>query len=47
MSDARRLAQAIRPQAHVHFLEAPGAGHDEDSWAARLGEALVYLFGRR
>ncbi len=47
VSDARRLAQAIRPHAHVHFLEVPGAGHDEDSWAARLGEALVYLFGPR
>jgi enterochelin esterase-like enzyme len=46
VSDARRLAQLVRRQGHVRFVEAPGAGHNEDSWAARLGEALVYLFGR-
>lgn len=45
VEDARRLAQLVKRQAEVRYIEDPDAGHHEDSWAARLGDALEFLFG--
>jgi predicted alpha/beta superfamily hydrolase len=40
------LARGWRDPVDLKYLEAQGAGHNEAAWAARLPEALGYLFPR-
>ena len=47
--DARTLRAAFTrkgwvPEQDLKYFEAQGAGHDERSWAARMGEVLKYLY---
>ena len=48
-ADARQLRDAFArkgwaPDQDLKYFEAEGAGHDERSWAARMGEVLRYLY---
>jgi len=44
---ARRLARSLRPRAQVRMRIVDGAPHHEDAWAARLPDALRWLFPPR
>jgi hypothetical protein len=41
----RRLARALRPRSVVRLRVAAGMPHHESAWAARLPDALRWLFG--
>jgi enterochelin esterase-like enzyme len=47
VEDTRRLAALLSPRLELSYVEAPGPGHSEASWAARLPNALTFLFGAR
>jgi predicted alpha/beta superfamily hydrolase len=42
--DARKLASLANEHAKVRFVIEPCAVHNEDAWAARLPQALKFLF---
>lgn len=46
---ARKVDRNLRNQGyddtHLRFVVTPDAAHNEDAWALRLPEALVFLFG--
>ena len=49
--DAEQFASMLRAagvdSSHIKVVVAPCATHNEDAWAARLPEALTFLFGRQ
>jgi len=47
VEDTRRLAALLSPLVELSYVETPGPGHSEASWAGRLPHALTFLFGRR
>src|SRR5436190_12272630 len=52
LADARALRDALLakgwvPDLDLRYVEAEGAQHNEQSWAARVGEVLKYLYPRR
>jgi enterochelin esterase-like enzyme len=36
-----------RTESDLEYREIEGAGHNETAWAARFGQVLAYLFGKR
>jgi len=49
IEDARLMRDAFvglgwQPGADLRYLEAAGAGHNEEAWGERFGEVLEYLF---
>lgn len=49
MADVRRLRDALVakgwvPEHDLRYVEAEGAQHNEQSWAARVGEVLKFLY---
>jgi predicted alpha/beta superfamily hydrolase len=49
VENARALRDALvakgwTPEKDLAFLEVEGAGHNEQAWGARIGQALQYLF---
>jgi predicted alpha/beta superfamily hydrolase len=52
LADARALRDALLakgwvPDHDLRYVEAEGAEHNEQSWAARVGEVLKYLYPAR
>jgi predicted alpha/beta superfamily hydrolase len=46
LDGARALRQALQARGWApHYLEQADGGHDEASWAARLGAMLRFLYG--
>jgi predicted alpha/beta superfamily hydrolase len=50
IADLRMMRDALlekgwRYEVDLAYYEVPGAGHNEQAWAARLGEVLRYLYG--
>jgi predicted alpha/beta superfamily hydrolase len=52
VNDARLLQQTLikkgwKPGRDLYYLEAKGAEHNEDAWAARVEQILTFLFPRK
>jgi hypothetical protein len=52
VNDARALrdvlvAKGWVPEHDLRYVEAEGAEHNEQSWAARVGQVLQFLFPQR
>ncbi|HEY9840714.1 MAG: alpha/beta hydrolase [Candidatus Sericytochromatia bacterium] len=52
LQDAKDLVQGLEKQGYQHFKNlafhvAPGAGHNEQAWAARIERPLQFFFSRQ
>lgn len=43
---AKLTAAGLKPDVDFQYRELPGTAHDENAWAARFDQVLMYLYGK-